>query len=106
LSDFLITLLQIVQMLLTVFWWIIVVQAIMSWLIAFNVINTYNDFVRSLWNALRVMTEPFYRPIRRILPDFGGLDFSPFVVLLLVIILQNYLIPFAARQIALSAAGV
>ena len=64
--------------------WIIIVQAILSWLVAFNVINTHNDFVRSLLNALDRITAPLYRPIRRILPDFGGLDFSPMVVLLLI----------------------
>ena len=59
----------------------------MSWLIAFNVINTYNDTVRSIWLALQRMTEPLYRPIRRIMPDFGALDLSPLVVLLIIGIL-------------------
>ncbi len=69
--------LQILQILLNVVWWIIIVQAILSWLIAFNVINTSNDFIRSVWYALQKMTDPLYRPIRRILPDFGALDLSP-----------------------------
>ena len=86
-----IAILQIVQLLLNVLWWIIVVQAILSWLIAFNVINTYSDFVRTVWNALQRITEPLYRPIRRILPDFGGLDFSPFVVLISISILRMLL---------------
>ncbi len=90
--------LQIVQVLLNVLWWIIVVQAILSWLIAFNVINTYNDFVRSLWNGLQVITEPIYRPIRKILPDFGALDISPLVVLLVLYILTNIVIPNIAAQ--------
>ena len=77
--------LQILQILLNVVWWIIIVQAILSWLIAFNVINTSNDFIRSVWYALQKMTDPLYRPIRRILPDFGALDLSPMVVLLAVI---------------------
>ena len=63
---------------------IIIIQAILSWLVAFNVINTHNDFVRSFLYALDRMTAPLYRPIRKILPDFGGLDFSPMVVLLLI----------------------
>ncbi|WP_242097871.1 MULTISPECIES: YggT family protein [unclassified Sphingomonas] len=84
-----ILLLQIVQILLDVVWWIIIVQAILSWLIAFNVINTSNDFVRSVWTALQRMTEPLYRPIRRILPDFGALDLSPMVVLIAIIILDK-----------------
>ena len=99
-NSFLIMLLQIVQLLLTVFTFIIVAQAILSWLIAFNVINTYNEFVRSLWNGLKVVTEPVYRPIRRVLPDFGALDISPLVVLLILYILNNYLIPWLMLQIA------
>jgi YggT family protein len=86
-------LLQIFQVLLDVVWWIIVIQAILSWLIAFNVINTYNDGVRQIWVALQKMTEPMYRPIRRILPDFGALDLSPLVVLLVLYILGNIVIP-------------
>jgi YggT family protein len=85
----LITILEICQILLDVVWWIIVVQAILSWLIAFNVINTGNEFVRSVWYALGRMTEPLYRPIRRILPDFGALDLSPLVVLLGIVILNK-----------------
>ena len=88
-----ITLLQIVQVLLNLLWWIIVIQAVLSWLIAFNVINTHSDFVRSVWNALQRITEPMYRPIRRILPDFGALDLSPLVVLLILYILMNIVIP-------------
>ncbi len=96
-----ITVLQIVQVLLDIVWWIIVVQAIMSWLIAFNVINTYNDGVRQIWIALQKMTEPMYRPIRRIMPDFGALDLSPLVVLLILYILSNIVIPrLAALAIA------
>ena len=82
----------IAYFLLTVLWWIIVIQAIISWLVAFNVINTHNDFVRSFLQALDRMTRPLYRPIRRILPDFGGLDFSPIVVLLLIWVLQELLV--------------
>jgi YggT family protein len=93
-----IALLQIVQLLLNILWWIIVIQAILSWLIAFNVINTYNDFVRSVWNALQRITEPLYRPIRRILPDFGALDLSPLVVLLIIYILMNIVIPNIAAN--------
>jgi YggT family protein len=92
------TVLEIVQVLLNVVWWIIVIQAILSWLIAFNVINTHNDLVRNIWNALGTMTEPMYRPIRRILPDFGALDLSPLVVLLILYILMNIVIPGLYQQ--------
>jgi len=82
-------LIQTLYILLNVAWWIIIVQAILSWLIAFNVINTSNDIVRSIWIALDRLTEPLYRPIRRIMPDLGALDLSPMVVLLIIIILQG-----------------
>ena len=89
-------LLQIINLLLTVLMWIIIVQAILSWLVAFNVINTYNDFVRQLLYALDRMTEPLYRPIRKIMPDFGALDLSPMVVLLIIYILQTIILPHLA----------
>jgi YggT family protein len=72
---------------------IIIAQFVLSILVAFNVINTYNDFVRTIMIALDKMTAPIYAPIRRILPDFGGLDFSPMVVLILINILQNFVLP-------------
>jgi YggT family protein len=81
--------LQILSMLLNILWWIIIVQAVMSWLLAFNVINTHNEFVRQLWLVLERITEPLYRPIRRIMPDFGGIDLTPIVVLILIAILQG-----------------
>jgi YggT family protein len=84
----LLALFTILDFLLQVMMWIIVVQAILSWLVAFNVINTHNQFVRSLLHALDRMTSPLYRPIRKILPDFGGLDFSPLVILLLIYVLR------------------
>ena len=90
------SLFSILDLLLRVLSWIIIIQAILSWLVAFNVINTYNDFVRSFLAALDRITEPLYRPIRRILPDFGGLDFSPLVVLLLIYILRILLSGVAA----------
>ena len=82
---------NILIMLLTVVWWIIVMQAILSWLVAFNVINTNNDLVRNFLQALDRLTEPLYRPIRRVLPDFGGIDFSPLVILLLLAVADQLL---------------
>ena len=87
-------LIQIVDIILTVLWWFIIAQAVMSWLIAFNVINTHNDFVGQLWHVLDRITEPLYRPFRRIMPDFGGLDLTPMVVLILLIILQGPVINY------------
>jgi len=90
---------SIIQVLLNVLWWIIVIQAIMSWLLAFNVINLYNDTVRTIWQALEKMTDPIYRPIRRIMPDFGALDLSPLVVLLIIYILSTRVIPYFEYQL-------
>ena len=77
-------LLQVINFALSALIILIIVQAILSWLVAFNVINTRSDGVRRFVMALDRMTEPLYRPIRKILPDFGGIDFSPLVVLLLI----------------------
>jgi YggT family protein len=87
------TVIGIIAYLLSILSTIIVVQFVMSILIQFNVINTYNDFVAGLWKALNILTEPLYRPIRRLLPDLGGIDFSPAVVLILINILQRFILP-------------
>ena len=92
----LVALFQIFDLLLRLVTYIIIAQAIISWLVAFNVINTHNDFMRSFLNALDRITEPLYRPFRRILPDFGGIDFSPLVVLLLIYLLRILLAGVAA----------
>lgn len=84
----LLALFQVLDLLLRVLTYVIIAQAILSWLVAFNVINSHSDFMRAFLNALDRMTEPLYRPIRRIMPDFGGIDFSPIVVLLLIYVLR------------------
>jgi YggT family protein len=84
---------QILQILLNAIWWIIIIQAILSWLVAFNVINVHSDFVRTVLTALDRITAPLYRPIRRIMPDLGALDLSPLVVLLLLSIIQQVFMP-------------
>jgi YggT family protein len=99
----LLSLFQVLDLLLRVASYIIIAQAIISWLVAFNVINTQNDFMRSFLGALDRITEPLYRPIRKILPDFGGIDFSPLVVLLLIYV-ARILLSGVARDIALSGA--
>jgi YggT family protein len=98
----LLALIQILLILLTVAWWIIVIQMVLSWLVAFNVINTYNNFVRGLMRGLDRITEPVYRPIRKVLPDFGGLDFSPMVVIIVLLILSR-LLEGVGRDVATSA---
>jgi YggT family protein len=95
------SLLQVVDFLLKVVAYIIIAQAILSWLVAFNVINTQSDFVRSFLRALDRVTDPLYRPIRRILPDFGGIDFSPLVVLLLISVIR-ILLAGVMRDVAMT----
>lgn len=82
------TIIQILQVVLDVVWWIIFVQFVLGLLIAFNVINTHNAFIRSLADGLERLTEPMYRPIRRVLPNLQGLDLSPMVVLVILAILN------------------
>ena len=89
------SLVSILLMLITVVWWIIIIQAIMSWLISFNVLNVRQPLVYQIWSSLNRLTEPVYRPIRNFLPNMGGLDLSPLVVLiglsiLRIIIVNNF----------------
>lgn len=97
----LLALIQILLMLLWLLGIIIVAQAVLSWLVVFNVINTHNNFVRSLLYALDRITAPLYAPLRKIMPDFGGIDFSPLVILLIIWALQQLLMGLAS-DIALS----
>ena len=94
------SLFTVLDVLLQVVMWIIIVQAILSWLVMFNVINTYNSFVRSLFHALDRMTAPLYRPFRKILPDLGGLDLSPMVVLLIIIVLRRLVAVWTIQLLA------
>jgi|SRR6476620_10954819 YggT family protein len=87
----LLAIVDILKLLLTVATWIIIIQVILSWLLAFNVLNVSSGGVRALVLALERITAPVYRPIRRMLPDFGGIDFSPLVVLILIQVLQKLL---------------
>ena len=74
--------------LLEIYKWIVIAAVIVSWLIVFNVINTYNNFVRSLLHMLSALTEPVSRRVRKILPPMGGLDLSPIIVFVIIITLQ------------------
>ncbi|WP_020174250.1 YggT family protein [Methyloferula stellata] len=81
--------LDVILLVLQLYSYVIIIVAIMSWLIAFNVINIYNDLVRSIWNGLNAVTEPLLRPIRNMLPSLGGIDISPIILLLLIILIQD-----------------
>jgi YggT family protein len=83
----------IISVALTVLMWVIIGQVVLSWLLAFNVINPHSQGVRNFIAALDRILDPLYRPIRKILPDFGGLDFSPLIILLIIGILQRQILP-------------
>ena len=68
--------------------WAIILVALMSWLISFNVVNIHNNMVRSIWNGLNAITEPALRLIRRFLPAMGGLDLSPIILIFIVWFVQ------------------
>jgi YggT family protein len=81
--------LDVILLALNLYVWILIASAVLSWLVAFNVVNTRNDFVRGLWDFLYRITEPVLRPIRRFLPNLGGIDVSPIIVLLLIFFIQR-----------------
>ena len=87
------SLFQILMLLLDIVWFIVIVHLIMSWLISFQVLNLHQPIVAQIWYGVNRLLEPIYGPIRRFLPDLGGLDLAPLVVLIgiyaLRIILAN-----------------
>ena len=87
-----IPLLLFIDYLLSLYTWVVIASVIFSWLIAFNVINPYNQFVRSVWQALNAVTEPLLRPIRNFMPDLGGLDLSPVILLLGIFFIRSVVI--------------
>lgn len=92
---------QIVLWVLDAYIWVVIISAILSWLIAFNVVNTRNQAVYLIGNTLYRLTEPALRPIRRIMPNLGGIDLSPVVLILLISFIQMVL-----RNLFLSLRGV
>ncbi|AZO60661.1 MAG: YggT family protein [Mesorhizobium sp.] len=87
-----IALIQTIVMALDIYWWIIIASAIFSWLYAFNVVNSRNQFVGTVGNMLYRLTEPALRPIRRYMPDLGGIDISPIILLLIIFFIRQFLI--------------
>ena len=81
---------------ITIYLWIIIVNAVLSWLVAFNILNTQNRFVFSVLDATYKMTDPLLRPIRNFLPNLGGIDISPVILILLLMFLRNLAFEFLA----------
>ena len=74
---------------ITIYLWIIIINAILSWLVAFNVLNTQNRFVFSILDATYKLTDPALNKIRRFMPTFGSIDISPVILILLLMFLRN-----------------
>jgi YggT family protein len=91
-GDFMRAVLDIVLIILNLYTWVVILGAILSWLIAFGVVNIRNDLVRAAWNLFLALTEPFLRPIRNFLPSTGGVDLSPIVLLLGIMLLQRIIV--------------
>lgn len=91
-----IRLLGFIDYLIALYVWVVIAGAVLSWLMAFNVVNPHNNFVRSLWGAINAVTEPLLRPIRRILPDLGGIDLSPVVLILGCYFVRSVILPTIA----------
>ena len=81
-------LLIVLNVALKIYWYVVLATIIVSWLVAFNVINSYNNVVRTIMDVLARLTEPVLRPLRRILPDFGPVDLSPIALWLIILFLQ------------------
>lgn len=78
------TLIEVILIALNLYWYVILASVIVSWLVAFGVINTYNATVRTILDVIYRLTEPALRPLRRILPDFGNVDLSPIALWLIL----------------------
>jgi YggT family protein len=74
----------LLQELISLYWWIVIIAVVMSWLVAFGVVNTFHPFARSVVRFLDAVTEPVFRQVRRVIPPIGGLDLSPLIVLILL----------------------
>ena len=85
--------------LLDLYWWVVVIAVVVSWLVAFGVLNTHNHLARSIVRALDALTEPVFRPIRRVLPSLGGLDLSPLIVLIAIMFLEKVIVWAEARYL-------
>ncbi len=86
--------LDIVLLVLQVYIWLLIAAAVLSWLIAFNVVNTRNPVVASVGEFLYRITEPLLRPIRNMLPNLGGIDISPVILILIILLIENVIVRY------------
>jgi YggT family protein len=92
-----IPLIKLIDLVITFYMWVVIIYVVVSWLVAFDIINTRNRFVRTVGDTLYRLTEPALRPIRRVMPNLGGVDLSPMVLILLLWFIRElmyyYLVP-------------
>ena len=86
--------LDIVLLVLQIYIWLLIAAAVLSWLVAFNVVNTRNQVVHMVGDMLYRLTEPLMRPIRNMLPNLGGIDISPVILILIILFLQNVIVRY------------
>lgn len=82
----------ILLFLLKVFFWIIIIQVVMSWLIAFEVVNIRNPQARNLVNLMNKVTEPVYRPLRKVIPPIAGIDITPIIIIFTITLLERFIV--------------
>ena len=92
-------LLWLIDTLIDIYIWLLIAQAVLSWLVAFGVVNRHNRSVATIGDFLWRITEPLLRPIRRVLPDLGGIDISPVILILLLVFLRRLLVYDVAPQL-------
>jgi YggT family protein len=88
------SILDIILLILQIYIWLLIAAAVLSWLVAFNVVNTRNQVVAMFGDFLYRITEPVLRPIRNILPNLGGIDVSPVILILLILFLENVIVRY------------
>lgn len=90
--------LEVIIILLNMYWWVVIIAVILTWLVAFNVVNTRNQIVGMIADFFYRVTEPVFRPIRAWMPNLGGIDFSPLIVLLIIFLIERiialYIYPY------------
>jgi YggT family protein len=85
------SILELMYTLLRMYVWVLIVGAVLSWLVAFNIINARNRFVQVVGDFIYRITEPLLKPIRRLLPHMGGMDLSPLVLILIIWFIQSFI---------------
>jgi YggT family protein len=96
-GPFLVPIVRIIIEILNIYWWIVVISVVVSWLITLGVLTMANHVVRGVVDVLYRLTEPVYRPFRRFLPHFGGLDLSPLIILLIIWLVEQELVALVAQ---------